>query len=342
MIQICHKVTGEVLRQVEAPSLGSADLRGADLAYADLAAYDLRGADLQSARLVGASFSQASPAEPDLSGGDLFHTDPQADLRVMNSLHSAGRTVAHARRTGQQEALLSEMRAQNTAHLERRSWRDVVGALPAAAAGLLLLPLTPVALAAGAMLPLFSRRSAARLTGANLQGANLQDANLSGVDLSRADLRGANLSGACFFSSNCTRLQMLLMLAAGGGPLLISLPVLALSSSSHLFGLGLVEQIRRFFVAPNRASLAHADLSGAVLRDAGLTGVNLTHANLRNADLQGAKLAMADLSRADLRGANLRGARLVQARMRGARADRHTRWPEGFHPGRAVGMLVPA
>ncbi len=49
-------------------------------------------------------------------------------------------------------------------------------------------------------------------------------------------------------------------------------------------------------------------------------------------DLAGAFLENADLSDTDLRGADLSGADLKDAWLRGARYDRHTRWPDGFDP----------
>ena len=73
------------------------------------------------------------------------------------------------------------------------------------------------------------------------------------------------------------------------------------------------------------ANLLGADLRGADLRGADLRGANLLGANLLDANLRGANLLDADLWGANLRGANLRD----------ARADRWTRWPDGFDPKQA-------
>jgi uncharacterized protein YjbI with pentapeptide repeats len=51
MIKIKHKITGEVLKVVEADNLSYADLRDADLSYADLSHANLSHADLTYADL---------------------------------------------------------------------------------------------------------------------------------------------------------------------------------------------------------------------------------------------------------------------------------------------------
>ena len=72
-------------------------------------------------------------------------------------------------------------------------------------------------------------------------------------------------------------------------------------SAGVLFGLGKgAAWLRPYWVAKYRGR--GADLHGAVLALAPLQGSDLTDANLQNADL------------------------------RGARYDRHTRWPSGFDP----------
>ena len=150
----------------------------------------------------------------------------------------------------------------------------------------------------------------ADLSGANLRGADLSGADLRGADLGWANLRGANLRGADLSGANLRGADL---------------------SGANLSGANL-----------GRAYLGRADLSGADLSGAYLRGANLGGANLRGADLRGAYLGRADLSGAylgwaDLRGANLRGADLSGAdlsgaNLRGARADNHTRWPDGYLP----------
>jgi uncharacterized protein YjbI with pentapeptide repeats len=82
MIKIKHKITGEVLKVVEADNLSYADLRDADLSYADLRGADLRGADLSYANLRGADLSFANLRDADLSHANLSHADlTYADLR---------------------------------------------------------------------------------------------------------------------------------------------------------------------------------------------------------------------------------------------------------------------
>jgi hypothetical protein len=83
------------------------------------------------------------------------------------------------------------------------------------------------------------------------------------------------------------------------------------------------------------ADLRGANLRGADLWDADLRGADLRGADLWDADLRGADLWDADLRGANLLGANLRGANLRDADLRGARADRWTRWPDGFDPKQA-------
>jgi hypothetical protein len=76
MIQIKHRYTGRVIKEIDATSLVNADLRGADLQYAnlqyanlqranllrdaDLRDADLRDADLRDADLRGAKLQRAS------------------------------------------------------------------------------------------------------------------------------------------------------------------------------------------------------------------------------------------------------------------------------------------
>jgi len=70
--------------------------------------------------------------------------------------------------------------------------------------------------------------------------------------------------------------------------------------------------------ALEKATEAHANLSGAYLRDAYLSGANLRDAYLSGANLSGANLSGANLSGAYLRGAYLRDANLSGAYLRDA------------------------
>jgi hypothetical protein len=87
------------------------------------------------------------------------------------------------------------------------------------------------------------------------------------------------------------------------------------------------------------ADLQRTYLHRANLQNTDLRAANFQRACLVDADLQGAHLQQGDLRRANLRGANLQG----------ARADRHTVWPQGFERdhgviiegGGAVGLSTP-
>jgi hypothetical protein len=70
MIKIKHKITGEVLKVVEADNLSYANLSHADLSYADLSFANLRGADLSHDNLSHADLTYAN-----LRGADLSHAN---------------------------------------------------------------------------------------------------------------------------------------------------------------------------------------------------------------------------------------------------------------------------
>jgi hypothetical protein len=100
-----------------------------------------------------------------------------------------------------------------------------------------------------------------------------------------------------------------------------------------------------------RANLTRANLTGANLADADLTRADLTRANLARAylagadltraNLAGANLARVNLAGANLAGANLAGAYLTEAYLAEAKADKWTRWPDGFDPvARGVQVLA--
>ncbi len=91
------------------------------------------------------------------------------------------------------------------------------------------------------------------------------------------------------------------------------------------------------------AQLAHADLSGALLREVDLSRANLANADLSKADLTGAilraanmseaRLQGADMTRADMEGATLSRARLIGAKLEGAILPDGNKWTPGTNMG---------
>ena len=85
MIQIKHKVTGDVLLTYAGADLRGADLRGADLRGANLRYANLRGADLRGADLRGADLQGANLQDANLRGANLQDAHLQgANLRGAN------------------------------------------------------------------------------------------------------------------------------------------------------------------------------------------------------------------------------------------------------------------
>jgi Pentapeptide repeats (8 copies) len=133
------------------------------------------------------------------------------------------------------------------------------------------------------------------IPGANLADLNLAHADLQEAILPAADLSQANMTGALLRGADLAD---------------------AVLFEADLTGAEL-------FVA----HLTAANLSAARLTDAVLVGVNMTRTCLTGAHLAHAVLFGADLTGADLSGADLTGALLQRVR-----ADRTTKWPEGFDP----------
>lgn len=79
MIEIKHRITGDVLHRVEADTLVDANLWNANLWNADLQDANLRYANLRHANLQGANLRYAN-----LRGADLWH----ANLRGANLWHA--------------------------------------------------------------------------------------------------------------------------------------------------------------------------------------------------------------------------------------------------------------
>jgi uncharacterized protein YjbI with pentapeptide repeats len=80
MIQIKHRSTGKVIKEVDATSLMNADLQGADLNFAKLQNANLLGANLRCADLTFAKLQNANLLGADLRGADLRY----ANLRYAN------------------------------------------------------------------------------------------------------------------------------------------------------------------------------------------------------------------------------------------------------------------
>jgi uncharacterized protein YjbI with pentapeptide repeats len=85
MIQIRHKSTGKVIKEVDATSLVNADLEGAylwgaNLRFANLQYANLQGADLLDADLQCAALQNADLRDANLQGANLWN----ADLRYAN------------------------------------------------------------------------------------------------------------------------------------------------------------------------------------------------------------------------------------------------------------------
>lgn len=137
---------------------------------------------------------------------------------------------------------------------------------------------------------------------ADLRDAKLQDAVFNSVQLPHADLRGAVLRGAKFVP-----------------------PVHFGNADLRRVDLREAEIPTRY---PKPDWMAVSTFADARFDGADLRGVDFTRALIFGAVFDGA----------DLRGANLANTMSLPKSMRGARYDRHTRFPEGIDP-RAWGMI---
>ena len=137
---------------------------------------------------------------------------------------------------------------------------------------------------------------------ADLRDAKLQDAVFNSVQLPHADLRGAVLRGAKFVP-----------------------PVHFGNADLRRVDLREAEIPTRY---PKPDWMAVSTFADARFDGADLRGVDFTRALIFGAVFDGA----------DLRGANLADTMSLPKSMRGARYDRHTRFPEGIDP-RAWGMI---
>ena len=143
----------------------------------------------------------------------------------------------------------------------------------------------------------------ADLTRADLQAASLRQASLRGADLSDSPMADADLTGACLDNADLKN---------------------AVLDGAILFRVSM--QAARV----DGARLRSADISEADARRASFVNADLTRADLDESDLRDANFENAILWGASLRGADFRGAKLLQTDLRGARYDRHTRWPDNF------------
>ena len=85
-MQILHRYTSKVLKEIEGDSLINANLRGANLSGANLSGANLSGANLSGANLRGANLSGANLSGANLRSADLRSAD-QRVFRIDGSRH---------------------------------------------------------------------------------------------------------------------------------------------------------------------------------------------------------------------------------------------------------------
>src|SRR5579871_790645 len=107
-IQILHRETGEILRNVPGESLVQANLHGANLRGANLQRQNLERADLSAADLTGADLTEANLAEANLTQAKVSDAD-------LTRSHLRSANFSQANLTG---AIL------NQAHLMYTVWAD--------------------------------------------------------------------------------------------------------------------------------------------------------------------------------------------------------------------------
>ena len=81
-MQILHRYTGKVLKEIEGDSLINADLSGADLSGANLSGANLRGADLSGANLINADLRSADQRVFRIDGSRHQITAIDDDVRI--------------------------------------------------------------------------------------------------------------------------------------------------------------------------------------------------------------------------------------------------------------------
>ena len=165
----------------------------------------------------------------------------------------------------------------------------------------------------------------------DLRGRSLRNADLARVDMADADLRGADLSGANLEQASLRGANL-----EG-----------AVLNRTRLGAADLRNAVLRGVRMRGTTHFTGADLRGADLREVHLScrdcgsvstldNANLTGADLRGAEFNGTGLLIAILDGADLRGADLSVVSGAPKSMRGARYDRHTRFPpDWFDPTRS-------
>jgi hypothetical protein len=114
MIQIKHRYTGIVIKEVDTTSLVSADLRGADLRCANLRCADLQYAKLQDADLRGANLRRANLEGADLRGADLRGADLLVADLCGADLQRANLQCAKLQYTNLQDTNLQDTNFQDT------------------------------------------------------------------------------------------------------------------------------------------------------------------------------------------------------------------------------------
>ena len=154
---------------------------------------------------------------------------------------------------------------------------------------------------------------------ASLGRANFARANLSNAKLDASDLQKANLAGAKLQAASMARANLRRAVLDGCSGSHVSLQGATLHDASAT---GEGTHLR--YAVFDDANLANADFHDAVLDNSSFMGATLRGTNLHGADLRNGDFRGAIIRGADLRG-NLEGARWL-----GAKADRETRFPEGF------------
>jgi hypothetical protein len=87
MIEIKHRLTGAVLRSVDADTLRGANLRWANLSGVDLSGANLRWANLLRANLRWANLSEADLSGANLSGANLSEATGLPEAPVITDIH---------------------------------------------------------------------------------------------------------------------------------------------------------------------------------------------------------------------------------------------------------------
>jgi hypothetical protein len=115
MIEIKHRITGEVLFKVYAHTLRGADLRDKNLRGADLRHYDLRDSDLSYSDLRDSDLSYS-----DLRGTILYETD-------LSGATFNGTIIPSAEQAAPLLAQVAQAALATPAALQMRAWHSACG-----------------------------------------------------------------------------------------------------------------------------------------------------------------------------------------------------------------------